>query len=146
MNHLFIPKQESLDLKELGFDEPCIAVYRGNDLDPVSQVDVQFKTETNKDYSDKSNYWLTAPLYSQVFDWFREKHGYIYTICRVYNWNKEIPEYEGFCVYIGSKNPKVKLKCNDHFISNFYQDYREAELVVLQTLIEIVKNNNTTRS
>lgn len=150
MNHLFVPQKESLELKEIGFNEPCLAKYAiYNPKDPVALFPQSqdffkgyFNFCKNSDYTDK----IAAPLYQQAFDWFREKHGYIHTICRVYNWSKEIPEYEGFCVYIGSKDPKVKLKCNDHFISNFYQDYREAELVVLKTLIEIVKNDNTTRS
>jgi len=134
MNHLFVPLQQASDLKEIGFDEKCFTVfYEGEN---------ELRGESHFLYSRD----IKAPLYQQAFDWFREKHGYIHTICRVYNWNKEIPEYEGFCIYIGSKDPKVKLKCNDHFISNFYQDYREAELVVLKTLIEIVKNDNTTRS
>lgn len=136
MNHLFVPEKESLELKTLGFDEPCLGLY------PLAPKELIYKILPNQFEAKEYFGGILAPLYSQIFDWFREKHGYIHTICRVYNWNKEIPEYEGFCIYIGCKDPKIKLKCNDHFISNFYQDYREAELIVLKTLIEIVKNDN----
>jgi len=27
MNHLFVPEKESLELKTLGFDEPCLGLY-----------------------------------------------------------------------------------------------------------------------
>ena len=134
MNHLFVPYQESLGLQDIGFDEACFAIYPKYQNDVIENYSI-FGTYLKQNLANSS---ILKPLYQQAFDWFREKHGY--------NWNKEIPEYEGFCIYIGSKNPKVKLKCNDHFISNFYQDYREAELIVLQTLIQIVKNDNTTRS
>lgn len=154
MNHLFVPYQESLNLRELGFEKECLALYTHNNenykagsffLHHPHPFTIEELIPIEADIR-KSLVYILAPLYQQAFEWFREKHGYIHTICRVYNWNKEIPEYEGFCIYIGSKNPKVKLKCNDHFISNFYQDYKEAELVVLKTLIQIVKNDNTTRS
>ena len=31
MNKEFVPYEQALDLKELGFDEPCILLYRGLD-------------------------------------------------------------------------------------------------------------------
>jgi hypothetical protein len=32
MSKEFIPYEQALELKELGFDEPCLAVYRGGSL------------------------------------------------------------------------------------------------------------------
>jgi hypothetical protein len=49
----FVPYQESLELKELGFDEPCLMYY---------------------DYSctlvESGVYECKAPLYQQAFRWF----------------------------------------------------------------------------
>jgi len=47
MNKEFIPYEQALELKELGFDEPCIAIW----------IDI-----------------IPLPLYQQVFRWFREKY------------------------------------------------------------------------
>jgi hypothetical protein len=51
MTQEFIPYTEALALKELGFDEPCLAFRY---------------IEKNKPEE--------APTYSQAFRWFREKH------------------------------------------------------------------------
>ena len=52
----FIPHEQALALKELGFDEPCLMYY---------------------DYSwtlvESGVYECKAPLYQQAFRWFREK-------------------------------------------------------------------------
>jgi hypothetical protein len=60
INKDFIPYQEALELKQLGFDEPCFGVYA-----------------TKDGYVRKSSYDENgdAPTYSQAFRWFREKHG-----------------------------------------------------------------------
>ncbi len=65
MNKEFIPYEQALELKELGFDEPCYYDYNfGGEI-------------TNK--------WaiglVPAPLYQQSFRFFREKYAldsYIY--------------------------------------------------------------------
>ena len=77
MEKEFVPYEQALALKELGFDEPCILLYRGLDTQPVCQMGYEFKTEKNSDYNDEINYWLTVPTYSQAFRWFREKYGLI---------------------------------------------------------------------
>jgi len=53
MNKEFIPYEQALELKELGFDEPCIAIW----------IDI-----------------IPLPLYQQTFRWFREKYNYCYFI------------------------------------------------------------------
>jgi hypothetical protein len=61
----------SLVLKELGFNEPCLAYY----------VNETFKCKIylNKDANYNSDFTIgnliAAPLYSQIIDWFREKYG-----------------------------------------------------------------------
>ena len=59
MNKEFIPYEQALELKELGFDKFCFFDYDSE------------KKITNK--------WaiglIPAPLYQQAFRWFREKHN-----------------------------------------------------------------------
>ena len=64
MEKEFIPYEQALELKELGFDEPCYYDYNfGGEI-------------TNK--------WaiglVPAPLYQQAFRWFREKYEFTYSI------------------------------------------------------------------
>ena len=58
----FVPYQEALALKELGFDEPCFATWSGETLDMSLQI-------------PSDDYFTSAPTFSQAFRWFREKHG-----------------------------------------------------------------------
>ena len=60
---------EALELKQLGFDEPCLAWY-----------DSAYQDIPYYDYANNSGGWLfgnncSAPTYSQAFRWFREKHN-----------------------------------------------------------------------
>ena len=58
MTKEFIPYEQSLALKELGFDEPCMASKDINNGEGLIQL----------------------PLFQQAFRWFREKHNLVYTI------------------------------------------------------------------
>ena len=72
MNDLFVTYEQALDLKVLGFDEPCFGAYRSHSHF-IGHLDIQYCTTNNlKQYE-----WLLhtlAPLKSQVFKWFRDKH------------------------------------------------------------------------
>ncbi len=67
MDNLFIPYELALELKDLGFDEKCLAWYlpeindKGNIPSPILS---SFYSNWNK-YSDRIN----APLWQQAFDW-----------------------------------------------------------------------------
>ena len=60
MNKEFIPYEQALELKKLGFDEPCIA---GINVNSVELKMVNYNPEL----------YLPTPLYQQAFRWFREK-------------------------------------------------------------------------
>ena len=131
MESLFCPYEQALALKELGFDEPCILLYRGLDTQPVCQMGYEFKTEKNSDYNDETNYWLTAPLYQQAFRWFREKYNLIPNIHSIYTDETHIKI--AFWFWFGNYE-------DDSDDEVFYGTYEEAELECLKKLIEIVRN------
>jgi hypothetical protein len=60
MNKEFIPYEQALALKELGFDEEGLGTYS-----------VSGQVLPLKPYTTESK----AILFSQAFRWFREKHG-----------------------------------------------------------------------
>jgi len=126
-NELFVPYRQSLDLEELGFDEPCIALYRGDKLLPVRQTSFYFfKTFCNKIFRN-SKIDITAPLYQQAFRWFREKYNLHHTVL--------FENINGKYAYIyGKRIGGSMLGQTD--------SYEEAQLGCLKKLIEIVKNKN----
>lgn len=71
MKHLFVPYDIARQLKEKGFNKECFGIY-GNNKDLI--LDDEWLYSTNVEtMSETEN--PTAPLYQQVIDWFREKHG-----------------------------------------------------------------------
>jgi hypothetical protein len=77
----FIPYQESKDLEELGFDEPCLAFYGGKG---DTKIYFNLIRDASGDYEPftKSERltWFGAPLYQQAFRFFREKYEFTYSI------------------------------------------------------------------
>lgn len=81
-NELFVPEDIAVQLKEIGFDEPCFAGYQDNGM---GQVKLFYKGSSTKSistfpnvygrYCHQNNHIVKAPLYQQVFGWFRDK-GY----------------------------------------------------------------------
>ena len=117
MNKEFIPYEQALELKELGFDEECFKYY------------TEMGTLRIKD--ERPSPPLTyAPLYQQAFRWFREKYN---LICGVQYMGKNKINWWDIYV-VGHYNIHYEEMCMKH------QSYEEAELECLKKLIEIAKN------
>jgi len=123
MKKEFVPYEQALDLKELGFDEQCLALY---DLDGKITIEfVNWKNAINR----KDNYLISAPLYQQAFMFFREK----------YKLNSTLLPIENKWYFLISKTGET-LTLNRP--RQCYRDtYEEAELACLNKLIEIVKQH-----
>ena len=120
MKKEFIPYEQALELKELGFDEPCLSYYEGESFS------YHLQSMTSGD-----DYIIPAPLYQQAFRWFRDKKGLhgIYTMGD--DWNS-------FYWQIWRNDTMTKTYvCSSDLV---YETYEEAELACLKKLIEIVKN------
>lgn len=69
MEKEFVPYEQALDLKELGFDEGCFKYYTKQNLNTdFSHSILKLKQE------NFINGECLAPLYQQAFRWFREKY------------------------------------------------------------------------
>jgi hypothetical protein len=112
MNKEFVPYQQALELKELGFDEPCFGKFYFNHLEIGGNW-------SNDDFKEDHDVFISAPLYQQAFRWFREKYGIHITPNKfdTTTWNAEWGYWE----------------------SPVYYSYEEAELACLIKLIEIAK-------
>ena len=109
----FVLYPEALELKELGFDEPCFGWF-ASDRTLVKEV------------TEKTDFTL-APTYSQAFRWFREK----YNLNTVISWRDDLLNYD---------LSLTEMKKHGYF---YYKDnfttYEEAELECLKKLIELIK-------
>ena len=116
----FIPYEEALVLKELGFNEPCFGEYRQWDgCRPWLQIyqdgegaESSFTTECK------------APTFSQAFRWFGKKYKMTSSVRSYFAEAYFYEIYESFTCEI---------------VSDIYNSYEEAELACLRKLIEIVK-------
>ena len=125
MNKEFILYEQALELKELGFDEPCMAFYEpGNKEVQVVGVNQRYNYPSLLTITD-----FCAPLYQQAFKWFREKHG-LYADLFV-----DDDQTFGFCVSSFAEEGRCRL---DKPIKRQFSTYEESELECIKFLIEIV--------
>jgi hypothetical protein len=133
MTKEFIPYEQALELKELGFDESCLAYYKDMKGEKVLLYD-------SMDFDGE----CSAPLYQQAFRFFREKYNISYSI----DWMSRSSEfYNGYYVHFrginGNKiNQENFIVLNDELPPigyQVYKSYEEAELACIIKLIEITK-------
>ena len=113
MEKEFVSYEIALELKQLGFDDPCIGKFYYNQLE-IGGI------WTNNDFKEDPDIFISAPLYQQAFRWFREKYG-VYARPDKFDVDK-------WWVDWGDWN------------SSIYGTYEEAEHEWLLKMIEIAKN------
>lgn len=69
---IFPPKEVAMELKRVGFNEPCVGWYLENQSNESSLPYLNLVTVRN--VNTKVNQ-CTAPTYDQVIGWFAEVHG-----------------------------------------------------------------------
>jgi len=111
MNKEFIPYEQALALKELGFDEPCFGLYHN---------DKTFYPTQCKSHEQFHGQICSAPLYQQAFRWLlllvnKDKH---FTNKWTISYNEDY-----YSLFLGGCNMEVF----------------KAELDCIKYLIEIVK-------
>jgi hypothetical protein len=111
----FVPYEQALALKELGFDESCFGYYY-----TTNGKDWQFAEKSeyyrlDDEINIGSKFSLLAPLYQQAFSFFREK----------YNLREQYGVFPHHTIMI------------NYLIEGGREE--EAELECLKNLIEIVK-------
>jgi len=117
----FVTYEQALALKELGFDEKCLAFYNSKFLD---STDYNFDDGTSKDIG----LCIKAPLKQQVFRWFREKH----------NWVGGVRMLSGGSNYLVGEF----YKDEDNSFMRFRGTYEEIENDCINELIDRVKEQN----
>ena len=138
MKNNFIPYTEALALKELGFDEECLAyfdivyepfsqLYDGNLILGKDPECLKSQKQLNYIFGQQK---MLAALYSQSFKFFRDKYNIDSKVERDCSL-QDLPKQ--YC-YIVETDEGFEESVN-------YKTYEEAELACLKKLIEICKNN-----
>lgn len=127
----FVPYNLALELKYLGFDEPCFAKYYQQDgSDGFIQIG-ESEIEEAESAGDDVTFECDAPLWQDAFEWFREQHSIDITNY-LYNTNEggNTREYQ-YEINLSYGKP-IKLKP---------KSYKDARLETLEKLIQYVKQN-----
>ena len=130
MEKEFCPYEQSLSLKELGYFNNsilnnCITFYGENRETLNIELSKINCFHPGIQYKNYISFIVGAPLYQQVFRWFREKYGLFIQPNRTVG-------SEGIWYYFSISTKRTDV-CEGSFI------YEEAELECLKKLIEIVK-------
>jgi len=120
MEKEFIPYQQALELKELGFNQPCFGWW-------FADEEMLIIDRSTKSTSENI---IQAPTFSQAFRWFREVYGIDCFIDK--GGIKGI-----YHAFVGGSEHGFLYGNNGNRPSEF--TYEEAELACLEKLIEIVK-------
>jgi hypothetical protein len=142
MEKEFIPYEQALALRDLGFNELCSHEYNLCDdeiilqyyEDGITNIDLEILTDDINDENMENedinliNPSFTAPLYQQAFRWFDKNthfRGFITKSIEGNNFGWEVVD------------PQVKRKIVGE---EYYYSRQEAELECLKQLIDIQTN------
>ena len=128
MKEHFVTYEQALALKELGFDEECLAYF--NDKEFKYCLEDELVKNSLMSNSNSPIFYITIPLKQQVFKFFRDKfnqHSFI-----------ELVEDDGikydYCLYV-DKSPE---ECID-FGDGPHNTNEEAENACIDKLIQLFK-------
>lgn len=129
----FVPYQESMEVKELGFNEPCFGRYYYKESYPMlnphsEETEVVFEFGQ---YIKQTEVTIVAPTFSQAFRWFREKYNLDSMVQPTYSTKYQ---FRLFHIEI-----KTKVQIYGKYMEKEFDTFEEAELACLKKLIEIVK-------
>ncbi|MDO4728397.1 MAG: hypothetical protein Q4B43_05250 [Bacteroidota bacterium] len=129
LKDIFVPYEIAVKLKEIGFDEPCIAGYTntGNNLLFESNELTRYVFEEHlviKDFNSGKRL-VSAPTWEQVLKWFRDKN-YSYNIYKASDLTYFSEVYKNDNQYLGG--------------TDFLKSYEQTQEQLILKLIEVYKN------
>jgi len=149
MKNEFTPYDRSLKLKQLGFEDECMAYYEISVTEVEHEEDgtsgpfgwkkgevsfeKRFFVNNLKGVDHTNDNWVcvAAPTWRSAFNWFREKYGLSGLI--------EIGTQEYSFIVFDEKTDSRKVT------SSMNGTYEDVELACLDKLIEIVESKNKTK-
>lgn len=129
---LFIPVEECLAIKELGFIRACFRGWKENWNKTFWELEAPLSKYRNGVMYKTQNYTLLAPTYEQVFDWFDEVFGY----------NSVILKDTDGCYHYNISSELAFLYEEPNTFNGPYKDKLEAKLECVKQLIILVHKTN----
>lgn len=124
MEKEFVSYKMALELKELGFNEPCFTYYYN--VSGNLRTNISVHVDNGWTYFPNKNSITLAPTFSQSFRFFREKYRLEGAIYRLnFKWASQI------------FNIETSTYCFKH---ELFETYEEAEINSLQKMIKMFKN------
>jgi hypothetical protein len=134
MNNEFVSYEIALKLKELGFDEPCFGkIYADGGSE---QLSYPYK---NSDQIGKVTS-CSAPLYQQVFRWFREQFNWQSSIEATNDQHSHKLGYNHFIWNNVTGEEYHTMPKDSPFGDWCFKTYEEAQIACILDLISIIKN------
>lgn len=146
MKEHFLNHDQSLAVKELGFDEPCLAVYHRDGS--LMSIVPEFTKEQQSDkfglINNSECLWeddeesingiqeVSAPLKNQFFKWVRENKMSDSCVCRYQSRD------DGGIYYYYVINHDYGVEETKHYKEGFYS-YEQAEDACIDKIIELIK-------
>jgi hypothetical protein len=119
MTKEFVPYDLAIQLKNLGFDFPCLGYYHNTlGSDNAGLFIKETTTEIYEMINLPEDIYTLAPLYQQASRWFREKYG---LVC-----------------YVKYDSGIFEAVTDGGYYSKF-NTFQEAELACLKKLIQLIK-------
>lgn len=123
MENEFVPYEQALELKQLGFDEVCFGFYNN------AIANVYIKQDFNDELREIYKGDFDAPLWQQAFDWFRIEHnlyGDVLWRGDMHTWCFKINDFKDY---------------SHDFSEVDYNTYGEAREACLIKIIKLCKKN-----
>lgn len=141
MEKEFVPCVESMTLRELGFDEPCLGFYDGKGNTTLYFNNLRDASGDFKPFIQSERLtWFGAPTFQQAFRFFREKYGLFIRPDFDTDYIDELDEFQTTYFFSILKIEESLIGFKSLGRLNNKKTYEEAELECLNKLIEIVKN------
>jgi hypothetical protein len=138
MNEEFVSYEIALKLKELGFDEPCFTYYYNISGKLRTGIVVNIHNAWTYAGTKKLGFTL-APLYQQVFRWFREKHNWQSSIEATNDQHSHELGYNYF-IWNNITGEEHHTMPKDRPSGDWcFTTYEEAQLSCIMDLISIIK-------
>lgn len=140
MKNLFVPYALAVKAKEHGFDEPCLQYFYEDDLRESNLKYLISQKEVEDVYGG-----ISAPLYQQLIDWFREKHNILIQINSVADSiDDSIPTFKANGKYSALLEDctigKVHSASNTlALVSSGKYDYNQVLIAGLEKAFELIK-------
>jgi len=138
MNKQFVTKDIAFKLKALGFNEPCMGFFKfNNDKLFYDSTIIRFRNNEDLNFFSDITTRASAPLWSQVIDWFRTTYGL--HITSTGDNDKSRFKYDGYVFEINRVDWSGLEPDEDNLVyTTIMLDYEIAREEVINFALEIV--------